>query len=340
MAPTPWAPEAAHVAAQFGIPKGIFLGLVHQESGFNPNAVSSAGARGLTQLMPATAKSLGVNIADPHSQLVGGAKYLKAQFDRFGNWKLALAAYNAGPGNVSDGAWQQIPETRNYVKSILGSVGKYGGIQPQAPVAPPLIAGTVPQVASPVLHGTAGLNTNAFAADEFAHLGDPGFALNNLAAGVYDTPFSAKLSALTAPKIAAPTAKTGGFAATSFKPGDPIPGSYQSSVGGEHPTAGLAGFPAHDYFAKAGALVVAPVGGTIVKLSGHDPQQGPTEGPHGPFGWSVYIKGTDGRTYFLTHLGSRTVQVGQTIKAGAALGTVGNYAKYGTPSHVHMGVNG
>jgi murein DD-endopeptidase MepM/ murein hydrolase activator NlpD len=123
-----------------------------------------------------------------------------------------------------------------------------------------------------------------------------------------------------------------------FKRGDPVIGG--TSVGGEHETMGLPGYPAHDYFAKAGSTAVAPVSGKVVKLSGHDPKNGPTQGPHGPLGWSVYIQGTDGKTYFLTHMGSRTVKVGQKVTAGAKIGTVANYDKYGTPSHIHMGVSG
>lgn len=124
------------------------------------------------------------------------------------------------------------------------------------------------------------------------------------------------------------------------KPGDPVVSSRQSE-GGLHQTDGLPGYPAHDYFAPAGTHAVAPVSGKVVKLSGHDPAQGPTNGPHGPLGWSVYIQGSDGKTYFLTHLGSRTnVKVGQTVKQGQIIGTVANYDKYGTPSHIHEGVHG
>lgn len=121
-----------------------------------------------------------------------------------------------------------------------------------------------------------------------------------------------------------------------FKAGDPVLGG--TSISGEHPTMGLAGFPAHDYFAPAGTAAVAPVTGKVVRLSGHDPSQGPTQGPHGPLGWSVYIQGNDGREYYLTHMGSRNVKVGETVKAGQPIGTVADYAKYGTPSHIHMGV--
>lgn len=130
----------------------------------------------------------------------------------------------------------------------------------------------------------------------------------------------------------------GGGRVKGAKAGDPVVGG--TSIGGEHETMGLPGYPARDYFAKAGSAAVAPVSGKVIKLSGHDPKNGPTNGPHGPLGWSVYIKGSDGRRYFLTHLGSRTVKVGQSVEAGEEIGTVANYDKYGTPSHVHMGVRG
>lgn len=133
-----------------------------------------------------------------------------------------------------------------------------------------------------------------------------------------------------------PPVTAGGLGKVS--PGDPVPGKFQTSVGGEHPTEGLAGYPAHDYFAKAGSPTVAPVSGTVIRLSGHDPSQGPIEGPHGPFGWSVYIQGDNGATYYLTHMGSRDVKPGEQVKAGQVIGSVGDYAEYGTPSHIHMGV--
>jgi murein DD-endopeptidase MepM/ murein hydrolase activator NlpD len=131
-------------------------------------------------------------------------------------------------------------------------------------------------------------------------------------------------------------AKSKGVSLGGFKPGDPVIGGTR--IGGLHPTEGLAGYPARDYFAKPGSEVVSPVTGRIVKESGHDPAQGPIEGPHGPLGWSVYIQGKDGHTYYLTHMGVRRVKVGETVRAGANLGTVANYDKYGTPSHIHMGV--
>ncbi len=114
--------EIAKAAARkHGVPEDLFLRLVQQESGWNPVAVSSKGATGLAQLMPETAKTLGVDIADPAENLDGGARYLRKMFDKFGTWELALAAYNAGPGAVEEhNGIPPFAETEGYVKAILG----------------------------------------------------------------------------------------------------------------------------------------------------------------------------------------------------------------------------
>lgn len=113
---------ARSVAAKHGVPEDLFLRLVQQESGWNPNAVSHAGAMGLAQLMPGTAAKLGVNPRDPHQNLEGGARYLSMMHKRFGNWRLALAAYNAGPEAVAKyGGVPPYNETKNYVRIIYGS---------------------------------------------------------------------------------------------------------------------------------------------------------------------------------------------------------------------------
>ncbi|MBV7392996.1 lytic transglycosylase domain-containing protein [Mameliella sediminis] len=114
--------EMARVAARkHGIPEDLFLRLVNQESRFNPKAKSHKGAIGLAQLMPDTARLLGVDPHDPRQNLDGGARYLKQQYQKFGSWRLALAAYNAGPGAVlKHGGVPPYRETRNYVKKIMG----------------------------------------------------------------------------------------------------------------------------------------------------------------------------------------------------------------------------
>ena len=115
--------EAAREAARrHGVPEDLFLRLVQQESGWNSGAVSNKGATGLAQLMPETAARLGVNPGDPQENLDGGARYLRMMYDRFGDWKLALAAYNAGPEAVEKyGGVPPYAETANYVRSIIGS---------------------------------------------------------------------------------------------------------------------------------------------------------------------------------------------------------------------------
>lgn len=113
--------HAKRIARRNGVPENLFLQLIQQESGWNKNARSTAGAIGLAQLMPGTAKYLRVNPHDPVQNLDGGARYLREQFEKFGDWRLALAAYNAGPGAVKK--YNGIPpfrETRNYVARILG----------------------------------------------------------------------------------------------------------------------------------------------------------------------------------------------------------------------------
>jgi soluble lytic murein transglycosylase-like protein len=113
--------SAKNAARKHGVPEDLFLRLVQQESGWNPGAVSNKGATGLAQLMPGTAARLGVDANDPHDNLGGGARYLRMMYDRFGDWKLALAAYNAGPEAVSKhGGVPPYRETQGYVVAILG----------------------------------------------------------------------------------------------------------------------------------------------------------------------------------------------------------------------------
>lgn len=112
----------AVAAARYGVDSNLVDAVAWQESRYNPRARSSAGAIGVMQLMPGTARQLGVrNPHDVQQNVTGGTAYLRAQLERFGNnVPLALAAYNAGPGAVLKyGGIPPYPETQNYVRQIL-----------------------------------------------------------------------------------------------------------------------------------------------------------------------------------------------------------------------------
>ena len=113
--------HARNAARRHGIPEDLFLRLITQESGWNPRARSHKGALGLAQLMPATARTLGVDPRDPLQNLDGGARYLAQQYRQFRDWRLALAAYNAGPkAGEKHGGVPPYRETQGYVTAILG----------------------------------------------------------------------------------------------------------------------------------------------------------------------------------------------------------------------------
>ena len=131
--PTQYAAALNQAAKSANVSPALLAALVWQESRWNPLAVSRKGAIGLAQLMPATARDLGVNPADPVANLNGGARYLRQLLDQFdGDVEKALAAYNAGSARVrSAGGVPAIAETRNYVTSIVRriSASSTGGTQ-------------------------------------------------------------------------------------------------------------------------------------------------------------------------------------------------------------------
>ena len=126
-------------AARNGVDSAVLHGLIQQESGFDPNSASSAGALGLTQLMPGTASSLGVtNPLDPAQSIEGGARYLGEMLRQFGgNTEDALAAYNAGPGAVQRyGGVPPYTETQQYVTKVLGYAAQYSQSHPTGVAQP------------------------------------------------------------------------------------------------------------------------------------------------------------------------------------------------------------
>jgi hypothetical protein len=126
LAGVPYSNLFAQAANRYGVDASLLAAVASQESSFDSTAVSPAGAQGLMQFMPATAKGLGVNPLDPASAINGAAKYLSQLTDQFGSTQLALAAYNAGPGTVSrHGGVPPYSETQNYVRAVMTKAEAY-----------------------------------------------------------------------------------------------------------------------------------------------------------------------------------------------------------------------
>jgi soluble lytic murein transglycosylase-like protein len=149
---TQYDAQITAAATKYGIDPALLKGLIRQESNFNAGAQSGAGAQGLTQLMPGTAASLGVDPSDPAQAIDGGAKYLRQQLDRFGNDpSKALAAYNAGPGAVAKyGGVPPYAETQDYVQKVLGYAAEYRGTGASTATTAAATASPVPVTTTPV----------------------------------------------------------------------------------------------------------------------------------------------------------------------------------------------
>lgn len=139
--------EARRIAQEIGIDPDLFVRMINRESAFDPTAVSPKGAIGLGQLMPGTASDLGVDPNDPIQNLTGAARYYKQQLEAFGNPTIALAAYNAGPGNVRKyGGIPPFSETQKYVQDIMKG---YVGNNTMTPTSAPLGASTTTTTQKP-----------------------------------------------------------------------------------------------------------------------------------------------------------------------------------------------
>ncbi len=122
--PSAYATIFAAAASRYGVPIGLLEAVAQVESGYNPNAVSTVGAQGLMQLMPATAAGLGVNPFDPAQAVDGAAQLLSGYLATYGSTPLALAAYNAGPAAIAQyGGVPPYPQTQAYIQAVTQIVG-------------------------------------------------------------------------------------------------------------------------------------------------------------------------------------------------------------------------
>lgn len=126
-----WRSATERIAKEEGVDPELVLAMMQQESGGKADISSAAGAQGLMQLMPSTAKGMGLDPTIPEENIRGGARYIRTQLDRFGTLELALAAYNAGPNAVRayGNKVPPFPETQNYIANVLalyGSAAKTG----------------------------------------------------------------------------------------------------------------------------------------------------------------------------------------------------------------------
>lgn len=125
----PYLTAIANAEAKYGLPQNLLARLIHQESRYREDIItgktkSPAGALGIAQFMPATAKQFGINPLDPWASIDAAGRYLKQLYSQFGRWDKALASYNWGQGNVSRKGLDKAPtETKNYFSQILSDLG-------------------------------------------------------------------------------------------------------------------------------------------------------------------------------------------------------------------------
>ena len=334
---------AGLAANKYGLPLNLFKALIGRESGWDPTVVSSAGAIGLGQLMPGTAQGLDVDPNNPRQNLFGAAKYLSDQYKKFGDWKLALAAYNAGPGAVTKyGGIPPYAETQAYVQNILGDIGGLkaiqdviAGQQPQVPGTGPLTT-SQPGAAAPDATRLAALQSVARIAS-----GEKVDPVKNL---------SELIATRQAAQAAAPTVAPGmPGTPTSSAPltaGDPVtlPNGIVQPIAGKVPTRSAFGYVdaegmpdakgvkhhgAVDWFGKAGTAVRSPWAGEVVEVKASRGNSGQV------FGGVVKIRDPrTGYVFVARHIDPSKFKVGQDVDAGTVLGGITAW-RDGSP-HAHI----
>lgn len=326
--------EIQQVAKQYNLPVNYYMGMIRAESDFSMGSSSSAGAIGYTQLMPGTARGLGVDPYNPHQNLVGGAKYLRAQLDKFGNMEHALAAYNAGPGAVAKyGGIPPYAETQAYVKRVMqyaqGYKGYGGGNLASMAASNPL--GATPNAAP-----TINISSPELArAPTFSSLA-PGPLRGAMGASVRSPNLTIAPLQIARPTISAAPSFMGSGADTSGASGVPASGGYPLGVHGKiigtphsgtHNLGNWQSDNAIDIAVPVGTPVYASFDGVIGSRIG-------SLGKGGRFaGLRLTLQGA-GDAFYYAHLSRLTVSAGQRVKRGQLLGYSGSANGV---AHLHLG---
>jgi murein DD-endopeptidase MepM/ murein hydrolase activator NlpD len=316
---------ADRLARKYGVDPRLFRRLITQESGWNPNAVSGAGARGLTQVVPKWHPT--ANLSTPAGQLEYGAKHLGSLLKKYGNAKDALSVYNSGR------PWAQgqgISETRNYVNKILGG---YGG--PGTSSAPGAAPGVPPALGAP---GAEDVQQVAGSLDARRLMmllrNQRGRSLRGMmpAPGFEREIAKVVQAALPRAQVHAAGVNVGTQATGAAQTLSGVAGGLTMGGGpGAHHSRALGNWQsddAYDLMGKAGQAVYAPIAGKVVKISG---QPG---GKPGFAGYGITVRTPQGDLFF-KHLGSKKVKVGQRLKPGQLIGTL-DASTAGGP-HLHLG---
>lgn len=318
---------ADRFARKYGVDPRLYRALIRQESGWNPNAVSGAGARGLTQVVPRWHPS--ANLSTPAGQLEYGAKHLGSLLKKYGNIRDALSVYNSGrPWKVA----KSFSETSNYVAKILGSYGAGGGTAPRsggpAPADPGGASSPPPgRLSAPQVDGRALMRMLAESRGGVMRGESPG---RGFGAGLFGL-----VRGALANRKPVQVAPSGGGGGEAF-PEEAGPINYGGagwSVGGNpyagtHTLGNWQSDLAHDFMGKAGDPVRIPLGGKVVKISGQ-----PGGNPRFA-GYGVTIQTPRGALFF-KHLGSTPLKPGQRVKPGQLVGTLDGAVQGG--AHLHLG---
>ena len=309
---------ADRIARKHGVDPRLFRRLISAESGWNPNAVSPAGARGLTQVVPKWHPD--ANLSTPAGQLDAGARYLKNGLKKYGNVKDALSQYNSGrPWSQGQG----IAETRNYVTKITSGYQPSGS--PGAGAAPP----TAQAPGGAQLQQVAGsldakrlmmLLSHQRARSLRGLMPAPGF--EGELAKIAKQALPRAQVAVTGQQVGRQVAQAGTAITTKLKMGGGPEDHGKRALGDWQSDR------AYDLMGTAGQPVHAPVGGTVVKISGRP------GGRPGFAGYGITVRTPQGDLFF-KHLGTAAVKVGQKFRPGQLIGTL-DASTAGGP-HLHLG---